>query len=120
MKHFALLILGLVFAASCAVIASAADAPQEKSVSGVLTDTYCYSTMGAHGASHKKCAMGCAKAGIPVALREKSGKMIILLPPKDDEALPADVLDKMEDEVTVTGKEYKSGGVTFLTVESVK
>jgi hypothetical protein len=26
----------------------------------------------------------------------------------------------MEDEVTVTGKEYKSGGVTFLTVESVK
>jgi len=120
MRHLALVVLAVLFAASTAVVASGADAPQEKSVTGYLTDTYCYSTMGAHGPSHKQCAIGCAKKGIPVALREKDGKMIILLPPKDAEPIPSDVIDKMEDEVTITGKEYQAGGVTFLTVESVK
>ena len=119
MKHFAPALLSVLLIASAAVTAFAAEG-QEKSVTGILTDTFCYSSMGASGDSHKKCAMGCAKKGIPVGLREKSGKMLILLPPKDDESLPDSVLSKMEDQVTVTGKEYKSGGVTFLTVESVK
>jgi hypothetical protein len=43
-----------------------------------------------------------------------------LLPPKDAQSLPADVVNKMEDEVTVTGTEYSKGGMTFLTVNSVK
>jgi len=120
MRHLALVVLAVLFAAGTAVVASGADSPQEKSVTGVLTDTFCYSTMGASGATHKQCAMGCAKKGIPVGLREKDGKMIILLPPKDAEPIPSDVINKMEDEVTVTGKEYHSGGVTFLTVESIK
>lgn len=116
----ALVVLGVLFAAGTAAVASGADAPQEKSITGYLTDTFCYSTMGAHGPSHKQCATGCAKAGIPVALRDKDDKLIILLPPKDAESLPADVINKMEDKVTVKGKEYQVGGVTFLTVESVK
>jgi len=120
MRHLALVVLAVLFAASTAAVTSGADAPQEKSVTGHLIDSFCYSTMGASGATHKQCAMGCAKKGIPVALREKDGKLIVLLPPKDAESLPSDVIDKMEDEVTVTGKEYQSGGVTFLTVESVK
>jgi hypothetical protein len=44
----------------------------------------------------------------------------VLLPPKNDEPLPDSVYDKMEAQVTVTGKEYSKGGVNFLTVESVK
>lgn len=120
MKHLALLVLAFLFAASTAAVTSGADVLQEKSVTGHLTDTFCYSTMGASGATHKKCAIGCAKKGIPVALRENDDKLIILLPPKDAESLSSDVIDKMEDEVTVKGKEYQVGGVTFLTVESVK
>jgi hypothetical protein len=60
------------------------------------------------------------RKGISVGSPEKNDKLIILLPPKDAESLPADVLDKMEEEVTVTGKEYQSGGLTFLTVGSIK
>lgn len=119
MRLLALFVLALLFAAGTAIVVRGADAP-EKSVTGYLTDTYCYSTMGAHGAGHKQCAMGCAKKGIPIALREDDGKMIVLLPPKDAEGMPSSVIDKMEDKVTVTGKEYESGGVTFLTVESIK
>jgi hypothetical protein len=33
---------------------------------------------------------------------------------------PKEVISKMEDEVTITGKEYSKGGVNYLTVESIK
>ncbi len=90
-------------------------------VTGHLRDSFCYLTMGAHGSGHHECAMACAKAGIPVLLEQnKTDKYFVLLPPKDKQALPAAVLDKMEDEVTVTGQEYTKGGMHFLTVESVK
>lgn len=93
----------------------------QMSVTGTLEDSFCYVTMGAHGPGHKACATACAKKGIPVALVEKgTDKMYILLPHKNDTALPADVISKMEDEVTVTGDEYEKGGITYLTVGSVK
>src|SRR6267378_2714333 len=97
------LALGFVASISFAGLSFAA----EKSVTGTLEDSFCYVTMGAHGADHKKCATGCAKKGIPVALVEKStDKMYVLLPPKNDSALPADVIKNMESEVTVTGDQF--------------
>jgi hypothetical protein len=101
--------------------AMAANAGTAKSVTGTLEDSFCYGTMGAHGAAHKKCAIGCAKAGIPVSLVENGTKKIfVLLPPKNAQGLPEDVMSKMEDTVTITGKEYSKGGVNFLTVDSLK
>jgi hypothetical protein len=93
----------------------------ETSVTGNLRDSYCYGTMGAHGAGHKACAIKCASAGIPVLLVEKgTDKSYILLPDKDASALPQSVISRMEDEVTVTGKEYSKNGTQFIVVESVK
>jgi hypothetical protein len=93
----------------------------QMSVTGTLEDSFCFVTMGAHGPGHKQCAANCAKQGIPVALVEKgTGKMYILLPPKNEEPLPGDVISRMEDEVTVTGNEYEKGGITYLTADSVK
>ena len=64
--------------------------------------------MGAKGAGHKQCAIKCASAGIPVTLIEEgTEKSYILLPDKDASPLPATVTSRMEDEVTVTGKEYR-------------
>jgi hypothetical protein len=101
--------------------AAFADEGTAKSVTGTPEDSFCYITMGASGASHKKCAMGCAKKGIPVSLIEKgTGATYILLPPKNAEALPDSLISKMEDQVTVTGKEFSKNGVNYLTVESVK
>ena len=72
--------LGLLVSAAVAGGALAADT----AVTGHLRDGLCFVTMGAHGPSHKKCAMGCAKAGIPVLLVEdKTEKFYVLLPPKD-------------------------------------
>jgi hypothetical protein len=109
--------LGLMLSAGLMGTALAA----EKAVTGTLEDSFCFVTTGAHGADHKKCAAGCARKGIPVALVEKgTDKMYVLLPAKSDTALPGDVIDKMESQVTVTGDEYEKGGVSYLTVKTVK
>ena len=117
MKKLAIAGLGLMLCAGLVGSALAA----EKAVTGTLEDSFCFVTMGAHGADHKKCAAACAGKGIPVALMEKgSDKLFVLLPPKNASSLPSDVIDKMESEVTVTGDAYDKGGVSYLTVKSVK
>ena len=45
-------------------------------VTGELVDTACYLKINAKGMGHQKCAIKCAKSGIPVGvLDEKSGKV---------------------------------------------
>lgn len=117
MKRILLTACSLILSAGLAGSALAA----EKTVTGTLEDSFCYVTMGAHGAGHKKCATDCAKKGIPVALVEKgTDDMYVLLPAKNDQPLPDDVISKMEDEVTITGDQFSKGGVNYLTVKSVK
>lgn len=120
MKRLANLGLGLVLALGLAGTALAADSGPI-SVTGNLRDSYCYGTMGAKGPGHKACAIKCASAGIPVLLVEKgTEKSYILLPNKDASPLPQSVISRMEDEVTVTGKEYSKNGTEYIVVESVK
>lgn len=109
-----ILLLVLCFLAGTVVAADKA-----VTVKGEVVDTFCYASMGATGESHAQCGIACAKAGIPVGLVEGK-KMYILLPAKDKQSLPAAVTEKMGKVVSVTGKSYTSGGVNFLTVESVK
>jgi hypothetical protein len=112
----------LVFVAAIGLAgaANAADG-DEKSVTGNLEDAYCYGTMGAKGPSHKACATKCVSKGIPVVLVESgTEKSYILLPDKDASPIPDSVVAKMEEKVTVTGKEYSRSGVNYLVVESVK
>jgi hypothetical protein len=112
--------LGLVLAIGLAGVAIATDGSQ-KTVTGNLEDAYCYGTMGAKGAGHKQCAIKCASHGIPVTLIEKgTEKSYILLPNKDASPLPDSVIQRMEDDVTVTGKEYNKNGTEYIVVESVK
>ena len=110
-------LLGLIVSLALATRVSAA----EKRVTGTLEDSFCYVTMGAHGANHQKCAQACAKKGIPVSLVEKgTGTLYVLLPPKNDQPIPDSITTRMENEVTVTGDEYDKGGVHYLTVNAVK
>ncbi len=111
----------LVYGLASSVLFATVSFAAEKSVKGTLEDSFCFVTMGAHGADHKKCATECAKKGIPVALVEKGTENIyVLLPPKNGQGLPDSVTGKMEDEVTVSGDSYSKGGVNYLTVKSVK
>ncbi len=111
---------GVIGLALLFVIAVAGGAWAE-SVTGEVVDTFCYASMGAKGATHRPCGLECAKKGIPVGLLENgSNKLYVLLPPKDKQAVPQQVIDKMGEQATVTGTVHSSGGDNFLTVESVK
>lgn len=92
-----------------------------ETVTGEVIDTFCFASMGAKGASHRQCGLDCAKKGIPVGLLENgTNKVYVLLPNKDKTVLSEDVVNKMGEQATVTGKAHSTGGSTFLTVESVK
>ncbi len=70
---------------------------------------------------HRACALDCAKHGIPVGLLEKgTDKVYILLPDKKATPIPAGVINKCGEDITVTGQKYLTGGDTFLTIESFK
>ncbi len=122
MRRLALAGLGIVLSVGMAGVGFAADqGGQTKSVTGNLRDSFCYSTMGASGSGHKKCSIKCAGKGIPVLLVEKgTNKSYVVLPAKDAQPVPKEVIDKMEDEVTITGKTYEKDGTSFITAESVK
>ena len=109
--------------AACAALLAMASATvaSAETVTGEVVDAFCFSAMGAKGASHKQCGIDCAKKGIPVGLVENgTNKMYVLLPAKDKSPLPEEVINKMGSEATITGTVHSTGGSNFLTVESVK
>jgi len=107
--------LALLLAVGTSAVAAA------ETVTGEVIDTFCFASMGAKGASHRQCGLDCANKGIPVGLLEKgTNKVYVLLPNKDKTALPEEVVNKMGEQATVTGKIHSTGGSAFLTVESVK
>jgi len=110
-----------IFGLGFALVFGFAAAARAETVTGEVIDTFCFATMGAKGASHKQCGVDCVKKGIPAGLLEKgTDKVYVLLPAKDQQPLPAGLIDKMGSEVTVTGKLHATGGSKFLTVESFK
>lgn len=115
------LVCFLVLLGSMIFAAQVYAAPQTVTVKGELIDTYCYSTMGAKGPSHRDCAIECVKKGIPAGiLEEGTNKVFVLLPNKDKSGYPAPVFEKMAQVVSITGKVYSIGGSQFLTIESIK
>ncbi|MGA7577562.1 MAG: hypothetical protein ACLQUW_15710 [Desulfobaccales bacterium] len=114
------LALALVFGFAAAAGAQKA-APEKVTVTGEVIDLYCYTTAGERGMGHRACAIDCAKHGIPVGLLEKgTDKVYILLPDKKATPIPAGVINKAGEDITITGEKYLVGGDTFLTIESFK
>jgi len=113
-----MMILGILIVLSFSVQSHAAEAV---SLKGEIIDTYCYALMGAKGESHRQCAIDCVKAGIPAGfLEDGTNKVYVLLPNKDRAGLPKEVIEKMAQKVTITGKVFAKGGTQFLTIESIK
>ena len=92
-------------------------AAEKVTLVGELIDVRCYSAMGAHGEKHEMCANACAKAGDPVGILTKDGKLytigaiaagfdgIMAKTAKVEGTLFGNVL--IPKKVTVDGKEHK-------------
>jgi hypothetical protein len=51
-----------------AAVGAAKAKPESKAIQGELIDTYCYSSGGAKGEGHAKCAAKCMSSGIPAGI----------------------------------------------------
>ena len=96
-------------------------ADQTITVRGEIADTYCLGARGIRGPSHTACAIRCARKGVPLALVEdRTRRLYILLPPKDEIAMPESVIRAAGTGRTVTGRVFVNGGTRFLIVDAIK
>ncbi len=96
---------------------------KEITVKGEVVDISCYLAQGvkATGADHKGCAEACMKAGGPVGILTKDGKLYISVMPDDHSAGPSALLaDHMADQVTATGFVRSKHGVNGLMITKVE
>jgi len=83
-------------------------------------DTWCYLEGGDRGPAKKDCATACAKAGNPIGVLDAKGNLYLAVGLKDHQSAQALLLNKMSDQVTVTGTLVKKAGVQMIYIESVK
>lgn len=88
-------------------------------VKGEVVDLWCYLEGGDHGPSHKECSTACAKAGNPIGLVDSKGNIYVTAGMQDHQPARDLLIDKMNEQVTVTGTLIKKGGTQMLYVKSV-
>jgi hypothetical protein len=93
---------------------------ERATIKGEAVDLWCYFEGGDRGPAKKACATACAKAGNPIGIVDGGGNVYVTAGLKDHEAGRVLLLDKMSQEVTVTGTVVRNGGVQMIYVESVK
>lgn len=95
---------------------------KEMTVKGEVVDVSCYLAHGdkGMGADHKGCAEACAKAGGPLGILTKDGKLYVSVMPDDHSAGPsAKLIDHLADQVEATGIVRSKHGVNGLMITSV-
>jgi hypothetical protein len=97
-------------------------ASKETTVSGEVVDVSCYLAEGekGRGSDHKGCAEACAKAGGPLGILTKSGKLYVSILPDDHSTGPnAKLMDYVAQDVKATGVIRSKGGVNGIMITSV-
>jgi len=92
-----------------------------KTIIGEVVDPGCWIVNGAKGASHKDCAIACAKAGQVLGILEtKTQKLYILATDKPGEDPNKGLIDYVGQMVTAKGRVYSRGGATGIKITSVE
>ncbi len=112
--------LGL--AALAAPPAQAAES-QKVTVTGEIIDSWCYLSeiMWAEGSAHHRCAVWCARGGVPVGILGEDEEVYILLMMENDPSVIGNkaVFRMQTNEVVVTGDLYERDSVKYLAVNEV-
>src|SRR5262245_25284403 len=93
---------------------------EHATITGEVVDMWCYLEGGDRGPAKKDCATACAKAGNPIGVLDSKGSLYVAAGLKDHQPAQTLLLNKMSDQVTVTGTLVKKAGVQMIYIESVK
>lgn len=92
-----------------------------RSIVGEVVDPACWIVNGSKGASHKDCAIACAKAGQVLGIVEsKTQKLYMVATDKPGEDPNKGLIDYVGQMVLVKGRVYTRGGATGIKITSVE
>ena len=122
MRNGRLVVLLLTAGVSIGAVSGASGQPkgERTTVTGEVVDMWCYLEGGDRGAAKKACATACAKAGNAIAILDAKGGLFVAAGLKDHQPAQVLLLDRMNEEVTVSGTLVKKGGVQMIYIESVR
>lgn len=110
---------GLVVAA----LPASAEEPKRVTVTGEVIDSWCYLSeiMWALGSAHHRCAVWCARGGVPVSILGEDEEVYVLLLVEDDPGVIGNeaVFRSQTNEVVVDGDLYERDGVKYLAVTEI-
>ena len=114
---------GMGLAVVAAAPASAAE-PQRITVTGEVIDSWCYLSeiMWATGSAHHRCAVWCARGGVPVGIlsEDEEEVYVILMLENDPKVVGNKAVFRMQtNEVVVTGDLYERDSVKYLAVSEI-
>jgi len=98
--------------------AMAAPAP-DVTITGQVVDLNCYVTMGASGASHKTCAVACAKAGVALAILSSDGNLYMPVSAKPGDPQNSRLEPFAEGRVKVTGTHRMTSGMHTIQIKTI-
>lgn len=103
------------------LIAVSVAADQVVTIRGEIVDSYCYAARGIRGPAHTACALRCARKGMPLVLIEDGSRRVYqLMPPRDEMAMPENVIAAAGTVRSVTGRMFVNSGARYLTVDAIK
>jgi len=111
-------VLGLLIAGASG--SNAQPKGEHATIKGEVVDLWCYLEGGDRGPAKKDCATACAKAGNPVGVLDANGSLYVAAGLKDHQPAQSILLNKMSDQVIVSGTLVKHGGVQMIYIDSVK
>lgn len=89
-------------------------------IRGEVLDSACFISHGAKGEKHKKCAVQCAKKGIPLAILAKDGTLYLLNEDHNNAEAYAAVRERAGEVVKVTGRLIEKHGWKVVFVQKVE
>lgn len=98
--------------------AAAAPAP-DVTITGQVVDLNCYVSMGASGASHKTCAVACAKAGVALAILSSDGNLYMPVSAKPGDPQNSRLEPFAEGKVKVTGTHRMTSGMHTIQIKTI-
>lgn len=106
-----------------AALPVSAEEPKRVTVTGEVIDSWCYLSeiMWALGSAHHRCAVWCARGGVPVSILGEDEEVYVLLLVEDDPGVIGNeaVFRSQTNEVVVDGDLYERDGVKYLAVTEI-
>ena len=99
--------------------AAPAQAANDVTITGQVVDLNCYTTMGASGASHKTCAVACAKAGVALAILSSDGNLYMPVSAKPGDPQNSRLEPFAEGKVKVTGTHRMASGMHTIQIKTI-